>query len=126
MIPADSGGSAPGPAASQTLNVHPSAIPVARDAFFAAAQEVDALVRQLTGISTPPWAGDPVSKETAKQFDDGSAGAADMGRTAAIEQLTAYRTQLQNSGEALHSAYVDYVGVEAANRSKARGTDFQD
>jgi hypothetical protein len=108
------------------LNVQPSAIPVARDAFYAAHLEVKALVSQLESITTQAWADDPVSKETAKQFDDGSAGAADMGRQAAIQELTAYGEQLKNSGDALHSAYVDYVGVEAANRSKARGTDFED
>ncbi|MEV4311782.1 hypothetical protein [Actinocrispum sp. NPDC049592] len=126
MIPADSGGSAPGPAASQTLNVHPSSIPVARDAFYQAADEVLTLVSDLKKMKTPAWAQDPVSKQTAQQFDDGSAGAADMGQDAAIDQLTAYHAQLTASGDALHSAYVSYVGVEAANRSKARGTDFAD
>ncbi len=119
MIPADSGGSAPGPAASQQLNVQPSSIPFARAAFSVAATDVGNLVNELNGMITPAWATDPVSQETAKQFDSGSAGASDMGQRAAIEQLKAYQQQLQNSSDALHAAHASYVGVEAANRSKA-------
>jgi hypothetical protein len=103
------------------LKVEPASIPGARDAFHEAAHKIHALVLQLSGIETRAWAGDPVSGETAGQFDDGSAGAGDMGKQAAIEALTAYGQQLQDSGDALHHAYTEYVRVEGANTAKWKG-----
>jgi hypothetical protein len=124
MLPADSGGSAPAPVSTQTLQVEPSSIPGARDAFLAAADQIDALVAHLGRLVTPAWAGDPVSGETAKQFDSGSAGAGDMGQSAALEQLTAYGKQLRASGESLDSAYNHYVEVEGHNTARWKGKDL--
>ena len=120
MIPADDGGSAI-PSDPQTLKVEPSAIPGARDAFLAAAQDVKDLVTKLSGLTTPAWAGDPVSHETAQQFDSGSAGGGGMGQDAAIAALTAYGQQLHDNGQALNDAYNQYVAVEGANTAKWKG-----
>jgi hypothetical protein len=122
VIPVDAdGGAAPGPAPTHTLRVEPSSIPVAKEAFYAAAQQVDDLVQYLGTLDTPAWAGDPVSGETAQQFDTGSAGAGDMGKAAALEQLTAYAGQLRASAESLNSAYNHYVAVEGHNAARWKG-----
>lgn len=121
MLPADSGGSAPAPVSTQTLQVEPASIPGARDAFYAAAERVDQLVTHLTTLDTPAWAGDPVSGETAQQFDTGSAGAGDMGKAAALEQLSAYSKQLRASGDSLNAAYNHYVEVEGHNTARWKG-----
>jgi hypothetical protein len=121
MLPADSGGSAPAPVSTQTLQVEPASIPGARDAFHAAADRIEKLVDHLNSLETPPWAGDPVSGQTAEQFDTGSAGAGDMGKAAALEQLTAYGQQLRASADSLNAAYNHYVEVEGHNTARWKG-----
>lgn len=121
MLIADGGGSAPGPSGatgSQTLKVDPPAIPGARDAFYEAAEKIEQLVQRLNGINTPPWANDPVSKVTAVRFDNGTA---EMGTNAAIRALSKYGEELRNTGDALNSAYKDYVRVEGTNTEKWKG-----
>jgi hypothetical protein len=117
---ADGGGSAPSPTGTgpQTLKVDPPAIPGARDAFYEAADKIELLVRQLNGITTPPWANDPVSKVTAVRFDNGTA---DMGTNAAIRALSKYGEELRNTGDALNQAYNEYVRVEGTNTEKWKG-----
>jgi hypothetical protein len=117
---ADGGGSAPSPTGTgpQTLKVDPPAIPGARDAFYEAAERIEALVARLNGINTPPWANDPVSKETAVRFDNGTA---DMGTNAAIDALSKYGVELRNTGDALNEAYNNYVRVEGTNTEKWKG-----
>jgi len=78
-------------------------------------------VDHLSRLETPAWAGDPVSGQTAEQFDTGSAGASDMGKAAALEQLTAYGQQLQASAESLDAAYNNYVAVEGNNTARWKG-----
>ncbi|MBP2322105.1 hypothetical protein JOF56_002490 [Kibdelosporangium banguiense] len=120
MFIADGGGSASSPTATgpQTLKVDPPAIPGARDAFYEAAEKIEALVQRLNSISTPPWANDPVSKTTADRFDNGTA---DMGTNAAINALTKYGVELRNTGDALNEAYKEYVRVEGTNTEKWKG-----
>lgn len=121
MIPADGGGSsAPSPSGPQTLKVDPPAIPHARDAFLAAAKEIDDLLIHLSGLYTPAWAGDPVSRQTAERFDT---GAGDRGTQPALAALQKYRDELQGSGEALQQAYVAYVENEGVNSERWRGRD---
>jgi hypothetical protein len=129
VIPADNEGGGYLPPSSgtgtgpQTLKVEPSSIPGARDAFHQAAEMITQLVTQLTAIDTPPWAGDPVSKTTAQRFDTGSG---DRGRVAAVNALTKYGEQLQNSGDALQAAYDHYVAVEGTNTAKWKGKSPED
>jgi hypothetical protein len=118
---ADGGGGSVSPTTAtgpQTLKVDPPAIPGARDAFLAAAQEIDELVSRLNGMTTPPWAADPVSRETAHRFE---AGAGDRGTQPAIEALSKYGRELRASGEALHQAYVAYVENEGTNTERWQG-----
>jgi hypothetical protein len=122
VIPADGGGSAGAPGGEQTLRVEPASIPGARDAFAAAAEEIKALVTQLSGLIVPAWAADPVSKETAQQFQEGNG---DMGTQAAIDALNKYNEQLQNSADSLHAAYTRYVDVEGANTAKWKGQPLE-
>ncbi|MET0135786.1 MAG: hypothetical protein ABW215_19570 [Kibdelosporangium sp.] len=102
----------------QTLKVDPPAIPGARDAFLAAADEIDALVAQLNGMNTPAWAGDPVSQQTAERFET---GAGDRGTQPAIAALRKYGDELRASGVALQNAYTAYVQNEGANTERWRG-----
>lgn len=120
MFIADGGGSAPSPTGTgpQTLKVDPPAIPGARDAFYEAAEQIEQLVTRLNGITTPPWANDPVSRTTAVRFDNGSA---DMGTNAAIRALSKYGEELRNTGDALNQAYNEYVRVEGTNTEKWKG-----
>jgi hypothetical protein len=117
---ADGGGSAPSPTGTgpQTLKVDPPSIPGARDAFYEAAEKIEALVQRLNGINTPPWANDPVSKTTAVRFDNGTA---DMGTNAAIRALSMYGKELRETGDALNRAYNEYVQVEGTNTEKWKG-----
>jgi hypothetical protein len=121
VSPADSdGGYAPSSSGTgpQTLKVEPSSIPGARDAFHEAADKIDILVSQLSAMDVRPWAGDPVSRQTAIRFA-GDAG--DRGTAAAIQALTKYGEQLRGSGDALHAAYQRYVEVEGTNTAKWKG-----
>jgi uncharacterized protein YukE len=121
---ADGGGSsAPGAGSSHTVRVNPQAIPGARAAFHEAAEKIRALVAQLQGMQTPAWAGDPVSRLTAARFDVGDGT---TGRAAAIEALTRYANELQNSGDALQEAHDRYVRVEGVNSERWQGQGFQD
>jgi hypothetical protein len=107
----------------QTLKVEPSSIPGARDAFNSAADEIEALVFHLSSLIVPPWAEDPVSKETAKRFAQGSG---DRGTVAAIQALTKYGEQLRGSGTALQAAHDHYVAVEGSNTAKWKGQSVQE
>ena len=126
MLIADGGGSsAPIPTSTgpQTLRVDPPAIPGARDAFHEAADKIETLVKQLSGISTPPWANDPVSQVTAARFDKGTS---EMGTTAAIRALTKYGQELRNTADALNAAFEHYVRVEGTNTEKWKGQPLEE
>jgi hypothetical protein len=107
----------------QTLKVDPPSIPGARDAFNQAADQIEALVAQLSMMDVPPWAGDPVSKETAARFASGSG---DRGRKAAVQALTKYGEQLRGSARALQTAHDHYVAVEGTNTAKWKGKSPED
>ncbi|WP_037265832.1 hypothetical protein [Kibdelosporangium aridum] len=105
------------------MRVNPAAIPGARDAFHEASRQIKELVKKLSELPTPNWAGDPVSKITAVRFD---AGDGSTGRRAAIETLAKYANELQNSGDALQAAHDHYVRVEGVNSERWRGKGFED
>ncbi|MCE7005351.1 hypothetical protein LWC34_21330 [Kibdelosporangium philippinense] len=120
------GSSAPSPTGSGStfgLRINPTAIPGAYLAFHEAAREVRDLVANLQRLSQPNWAGDPVSKTTAQRFDTGDGT---TGRMAAINTLTKYANELQNSGDALKEAHDRYMEVEGVNSERWRGQGFQD
>jgi hypothetical protein len=114
---ADGGGggtTAPAPrfTGTQTLHVEPSAIPEALKAFQDAHERVSAKVRELGQLPIKDWAGDPVSGETAVQFQQRTnTGGADS----ALECLKGYQAQLQAAIDSLQGAHDAYVRTEGDN-----------
>lgn len=97
---------------TQTLHVEPSAIPEALKAFQEAHERVSAKVRELGQLPIREWAGDPVSNETAQQFQQRSnRGGADS----ALECLKGYQAQLEAAIKSLQAAHDLYVQVEGDN-----------
>jgi hypothetical protein len=65
------GGSTPPEFGQRKLKVDPSAIPQARKAFQHALDEFETkIARAVDNLPTKPWAGDPISSETSKAFND--------------------------------------------------------
>ncbi|MDX8049131.1 hypothetical protein SK571_07045 [Lentzea sp. BCCO 10_0798] len=91
MFLADGGGggaSSPPEFGQRKLKVDPSAIPQARKAFEHALAEFEEKIgRSLLDLPTQPWAGDPVSSETSKAFNDQTSDKA-------IAALDSYKKQL--------------------------------
>jgi hypothetical protein len=113
---ADGGGGAAAPApqftGTQTLHIEPSAIPDALKAFTDAHDKVIAKINELHALPINDWAGDPVSGETAVQFQQRSnRGGADS----ALTCLEGYEQQLSAAIKSLKGAHDDYVRVEGDN-----------
>lgn len=116
MYLADGGGGSAAPTpqftGTQTLHIEPAAIPAALKAFTAAHDRVTKKIQDLTQLQIPDWAGDPVSGETAVQFQQRSnAGGADS----AIACLQGYEKQLKGSIDALQKSHDQYVLTEGDN-----------
>ena len=120
MYLADAGGggtSTPTPqfTGTQTLHIEPSAIPDALKAFQDAHDRVAEKVRALKQLPIREWAGDPVSNETAQQFQKRSnRGGADS----ALACLEGYQAQLKAAIDSLQSAHDDYLRVEGDNTAQ--------
>lgn len=120
MYLADGGGggtSAPTPqfTGTQTLHVEPSAIPEALKAFQDAHERVSAKIRELGQLPIRDWAGDPVSGETAVQFQHRSnQGGADS----ALACLQGYQAQLKAAIDSLQAAHDQYVLTEGDNAAQ--------
>jgi hypothetical protein len=111
------GGTTSGPrfTGTQTLHIEPSAIPEALKAFTEAYERVTRKIAQLEGLPIRNWAADPVSGETAVQFQERSnAGGADS----AVECLKGYQKQLQGAIDSLKGAHEDYLRVEGDNTAQ--------
>ncbi|RKT51571.1 transcriptional regulator [Saccharothrix australiensis] len=97
----------------QKLSVDPTAIPEARKVFMDALARLEPEIRSaLTAVQARPWAGDPVSKETAEAFNRDTF---DAGDAAAINAILAYRDQLQGCVDQLTAIEADYRRVEGDN-----------
>jgi hypothetical protein len=94
------------------LRIEPSAIPAALAAFRTAHDRVSKKVDDLAAMSIQPWAHDPVSGETATQFEQRSTGG---GADSAIKCLVGYRDQLRGVCDSLESAQRDYTVMEGDN-----------
>lgn len=111
MFLADGGGGASSPLefGQRKLKVDPSAIPQARAAFEKALDEFDAKIKpQADSLSTRPWAGDPISSETSKAFNDQTSDKA-------LTALTVYRAQLAGVIDQLKMIEEQYRQVEGDN-----------
>jgi hypothetical protein len=115
---ADGGGGAvstgPSYSGTQTLKIEPSSIPGALNAFRAAQERVARKVEELRGLEIREWAKDPVSGETATQFDQRTHSGWDSATTC----LTGYQKQLQRAVESLEDAYQSYLRTEGANSER--------
>jgi hypothetical protein len=108
------GGATPTPqfTGTQTLHIEPSAIPDALKAFTDAHDRVAAKIRELNALPINDWAGDPVSGETAVQFQQRTnRGGADS----ALACLEGYEKQLAAAIASLTSAQADYLRIEGDN-----------
>ncbi|MFE9744524.1 transcriptional regulator [Saccharothrix saharensis] len=119
MFIADGGGGGTTPTlpdyagAQRKLSIEPSAIPAARKVFVDALNQLQAkLDRAMTELEARPWAGDPVSRETAERFNQDTFEAGD---SAGVQALKAYRDQLEAVVEQLTAIEADYRRVEGDN-----------
>ncbi|WP_158847114.1 transcriptional regulator [Saccharothrix deserti] len=120
MFIADGGGGGTTPTtlpdysgAQRKLSVEPSAIPAARKVFSDALETLQAkLDRAVAELEARPWAGDPVSEETADRFNRDTFEAGD---SAGLTALKAYRDQLKGVVDQLTAIEADYRRVEGDN-----------
>lgn len=120
MFIADGGGGGSTPASlpdysgsQRKLSVEPSAIPAARKVFSDALDRLDIKLRRaMTELEARPWAGDPVSSETAERFNRDTFEAGD---SAGLTALKAYRDQLQGVVDQLTAIEAEYRRVEGDN-----------
>lgn len=120
MYLADGGGggtSTPAPqfTGTQTLHIEPAAIPDALKAFQDAYDRVTAKVQELNHLPIKDWAGDPVSGETAVQFQERTNRG---GGDSALACLTGYQKQLMAAINSLKGAHDDYLRVEGDNTAQ--------
>ncbi|NUT48488.1 MAG: transcriptional regulator [Saccharothrix sp.] len=120
MFLADGGGGGTTPTtlpdyagAQRKLSIEPSAIPAARKVFVDALNQLEAKLFDATEqLQAKPWAGDPVSNETAKRFNQETF---DAGDAAGLQALKAYREQLKGVVDQLTAIEADYRRVEGDN-----------
>ncbi|MFD5828981.1 transcriptional regulator [Lentzea sp. NPDC060358] len=108
---ADGGGgtSLPPEFGSRKLKVEPHAIPQARAAFQRALDEFDAKIKPAVhDLPTKPWAGDPISSETSKAFNEQTS-------EKALAALKFYRAQLVGVIDQLQMIEEQYRQVEGDN-----------
>jgi hypothetical protein len=109
---ADGGGSSSPPEFGQRkLKVDPSAIPQARKAFEHALAEFEAkIARAVDDLPTKPWAGDPISSETSKAFNEQTS-------EKALAALTFYKKQLVGVIDQLKMIEEQYRQTEGDNEA---------
>ncbi|MGI5504114.1 transcriptional regulator [Lentzea sp. CA-135723] len=111
MFLADGGGgvSTPPSFGQRKLKVDPSAIPQARKVFEKALAEFDAKIEQAVhALPTKPWAGDPISSETSKAFNEQTS-------EKALAALNFYKQQLTGVIDQLRMIEEQYRQVEGDN-----------
>ncbi|WP_394615007.1 transcriptional regulator [Lentzea sp. JNUCC 0626] len=111
MFLADGGGgvSTPPEFGQRKLKVDPSAIPQARKAFEKALAEFEAKIEQAVHeLPTKPWAGDPISSETSKAFNEQTS-------EKALAALNFYKKQLTGVIDQLKMIEEQYRQVEGDN-----------
>lgn len=111
MFLADGGGGASSPPefGQRKLKVDPSAIPQARKAFEQALAEFEGKIeRAVDVLPTRPWAGDPISSETSKAFNEQTS-------EKALAALTFYKKQLVGVIDQLKMIEEQYRQVEGDN-----------
>ncbi|NKE55860.1 transcriptional regulator [Lentzea sp. PSKA42] len=112
MYLADGGGSSSPPEFGQRkLKVEPHAIPQTRAAFEHALDEFDAKITPVADdLPTRPWAGDPISSETSKAFNEQTSGKA-------LAALKTYRQQLVGVIDQLKMIEEQYRQTEGDNEA---------
>lgn len=106
----DGGGvSSPPEFGQRRLQVDPSAIPQARAAFEHALAEFEGKIDPAVyELPTKPWAGDPISSETSKAFNEQTSGKA-------LAALRFYKKQLVGVIDQLKMIEAQYREVEGDN-----------
>lgn len=113
MYLADGGGGASTPPefGQRKLKVDPSAIPQARKAFEHALSEFEnKIAHAVHNLPTKPWAGDPISSETSKAFNDQTS-------EKALAALTFYQKQLVGVIDQLKMIEAQYRQTEGDNEA---------
>ena len=111
MFLADGGGGASSPPefGQRKLKVDPSAIPQARKAFEQALAEFEGKIEHsVRDLPTKPWAGDPISSETSKAFNEQTS-------EKALAALTFYKKQLVGVIDQLKAIEQQYILTEGDN-----------
>lgn len=111
--PGPAGQSAPAPGGTPRLQIDPSAIGAARQAFSEALDGVHDQLRRIQSAHQKPWAGDPVSAETADAINRHTMGGDEEFNAENV--LTAYARQLENVLDGLRQTEASYRGTEEQN-----------
>ncbi len=97
----------------QKLSVDPTAIPEARKVFSDALNRLEPVIADaMQAVKARPWAGDPVSDETAQAFNRDTF---ERGDSAALTAILSYRDQLRGVVDQLTAIEADYRRVEGDN-----------
>lgn len=100
------------PPVPQRLRVEPHSIVGAKKAFQEALDGVQLQLRRIRSAGAQPWAGDPVSAETAQAFNSRTSGDEP---NAAERVLAAYAGQLSAAIDSLQQAEEVYRRTEGEN-----------
>ncbi|MGH3627308.1 MAG: hypothetical protein ACRDRL_07695 [Sciscionella sp.] len=98
---------------TQRLVVEPTSIAAAKNAFSEALDGVHTQLRRISSAHQTPWAGDPVSSETAVAFNNRTTGGDEEFNAENV--LRAYAAQLQNAVDSLSKAEESYRIAEGNN-----------
>lgn len=104
-----------GPMSGRALHVEPSQIVATKQAFQEALDGVNAQLRAIHTAHQQPWAGDPVSRETAQAVNERTF--AGTHANAAEQALLGYARQLATTVDALQRSEDNYRRVEGDNHA---------
>lgn len=106
---------APSHGSSSRMHIDPAAIGAAKQAFSEALDGVHDQLRRIHSARQQPWAGDPVSAETANAVNSRTSGGDEEFNAENV--LSAYARQLANVVDGLEQTEKTYRNNEGANQA---------
>lgn len=113
--PTNAAQGAPSDGSSNRLHIDPAAIGATKQAFHEALDGVQHQLRRIHSARQQPWAGDPVSAETANAVNNRTAGGEEEFNAENV--LAAYARQLANVVDGLERTEATYRNTEGDNEA---------